>query len=60
MYLSSFMFKDKTYHVLVNGDNGRCGGEAPVSFLRVLAAVIIGAAILFGLYWLMENGGYLG
>lgn len=51
MYMSSFTFKDKIYHVLVNGQTGKCGGESPISALRVAALVIIIALIAFGLFW---------
>lgn len=53
MYLSSFTYKQKQYHVLVNGENGRCGGQAPISPLRVLVAVLAGIALLMGLYYLL-------
>lgn len=52
MYISSFTYKQKQYHVLVNGESGRCGGQAPISPLRVLTAVLLGAALLVGLYYL--------
>ena len=50
MYLSSFTYKDKVYHVLVNGQTGKCNGEAPVSPLRVLAAIALGVAAFCLLY----------
>lgn len=59
MYLSSFPYKGKPYHVLINGQNGRCGGETPVSPWRVLAAVLLTAALLAGGYYLLEYTGML-
>lgn len=59
VYLSSFLYKGKPYHVLVNGQNGRCGGQAPVSALRVLAAIALIIALLVGGYYLMEYTGML-
>ncbi len=57
MWLSSFQWKDKTYHVLVNGQSGKCGGEAPVSPWRVLALVLFILAVLgVGYYFFMMNG----
>lgn len=55
MYLSSFTYKDKVYHVLVNGQTGKCSGEAPVSPARVMAAIAIGAAVCYGLYMLFSR-----
>ena len=54
MYLSSFTYKNKAYHVLVNGENGRCGGEAPVSPWRVALAVLVGILVCVGLYYVLE------
>lgn len=57
MYLSSFTYKDKNYHVLVNGQNGKSSGESPVSALRVAALIIILALIAFGIFWLFSGSG---
>lgn len=51
MYLSSFTYKDKSYHVLVNGQNGKCGGQAPVSPLRVAIAVLLALALMLGIFY---------
>ena len=56
MYLSSFTYKKKLFHVLVNGQTGRCGGQAPVSPWRVLIAVLLGLALIAGIYYLVESG----
>ena len=55
MYLSSFTYKDKSYHVLVNGQNGKCGGQAPVSALRVIIAILLAAAIAFGVFYAVDG-----
>ena len=52
MYISSFAYKDKSYHVLVNGQTGQCGGEAPVSVPRVILAVLLVAAVIGGIVYL--------
>lgn len=57
MWLSSFSFQNKSYHVLINGQTGKAGGQAPISFWRVLAAVLIGLALVGGLYILFAQGG---
>lgn len=56
MYLSSFTFKDKAYHVLVNGQSGKCSGEAPVSPWRVLLAILIAAGLIAGAWYLITSG----
>jgi predicted RNA-binding Zn-ribbon protein involved in translation (DUF1610 family) len=55
MYLSAFRYKNKFFNVLVNGQNGKVGGQAPVSPIRVIIAVLIGLAMIAGLYYLMTN-----
>ena len=58
MYLSSFSYKDKLFHVLVNGQTGKCGGEAPVSALRVTLVVLAALAVIgLLLYLYFSNGG---
>ncbi|MBQ8080565.1 MAG: hypothetical protein IJ240_01560 [Clostridia bacterium] len=57
MYLSAFPFKDKTYHVIVNGQNGKVGGQTPISAIRVAIAVVVVLAILLGLYYVFTGGG---
>ncbi len=56
MWLSSFTYNSKAFHVLINGQTGKAGGQAPVSPWRVLIAVIAGLAVLGGLYLLFASG----
>lgn len=58
MYLSSFNYKEKLYHVLVNGQTGKVGGQSPISALRVIAAIIIIGALLVGGFYLLEEMGF--
>ena len=53
VWLSSFKYKDKTYQFAVNGQTGKVGGKAPVSAWRVIIAIILGAGIIAGLYYLL-------
>jgi predicted RNA-binding Zn-ribbon protein involved in translation (DUF1610 family) len=55
MYLSAFKYKNKSFNVLVNGQNGKVGGQAPVSPLRVLIAILLGIAIIACIYYLFGN-----
>jgi hypothetical protein len=56
MWLSSFTFKSKAFHVLINGQTGKAGGQAPVSPWRVLIAVLIGLSLIGILYLLFSQG----
>lgn len=52
LYLLCYRYKKKNYEVTVNGNTGRVVGKSPVSFWRVLTAVVIGACVLTGLFFL--------
>lgn len=53
-WISSFRYKDKVYQFAVNGQTGKVGGKAPVSALRVILAILIGAGVIAGLYFLLR------
>lgn len=55
MYISSFSYKQKQYHVLVNGQTGKCGGQSPVSALRVALVVLLAVAAVLGALWLLSG-----
>lgn len=50
MWLSSFQYKSKVYQFMVNGQNGKVGGRAPISPLRVTIAVIVALIAIFFIY----------
>lgn len=52
VWISSFKYNDKVYQFVVNGQTGKVGGHAPVSALRVLAAIGIGIAACVLIYML--------
>ncbi len=53
VWMSHYEYKNKTYHFMVNGQTGKVGGKAPLSFWQVLLAVAGGAAILALMYLLL-------
>lgn len=58
IYLCTFMYRKKPRHVLINGQTGRVSGYAPISPLRVGAAVLIVLLLLGGLVWrFLATGG---
>ncbi|MDD6196460.1 MAG: hypothetical protein PUB12_06185 [[Clostridium] aminophilum] len=57
VWMSSFRYGDKVYRFVVNGQTGRVSGDTPLSALRVAAAILIGLAVAFILYYLI-NGGF--
>ena len=40
VWLSSYLFKKKTYQVMINGENGKVVGKFPVSFWKVLLLIL--------------------
>ena len=54
VWISSFKYNEKVYQFVVNGQTGKVGGHAPVSALRVLAAIGIGLAAIILLYLLLH------
>lgn len=45
VWLSSYRYKGKLYHFMVNGQSGKAGGQTPVSAMRVAVAVLAVLAI---------------
>lgn len=46
VWLSSFTFKGKAYQFVVNGQTGKVGGKAPISWIRVAIAVFIALVVV--------------
>ncbi|WP_176014358.1 hypothetical protein [Victivallis sp. Marseille-Q1083] len=56
IYLSAFRWHDKLYRLAVNARTGEVQGERPWSWIKILAALLAGAAIC-GILWLMIDHG---
>lgn len=52
VYRLNYKYNKKQYPVLVNGNNGRVTGKAPVSPIRVAIAAVLGMALIFGIIYL--------
>lgn len=57
LYTTSFMFKDKNYTVLINGQTGAIKGEYPKSPLKIALFILAIIALLVLLYF-ASNGGF--
>lgn len=49
VYLLNYRYKKKNYKVAVNGNTGKVVGKTPVSFWRVIIAVLLGVGLVAGL-----------
>lgn len=55
IWISSYTYKEKLFHFLINGQTGFVSGEYPKSPWKIGAAVIAGLAVLYLLYFLISN-----
>jgi len=55
LWESAFGYKGKTFHYLINGENGKVSGNRPWSVPKIIAAVIAGLAILIALAMAYSN-----
>lgn len=55
IWISSYAYKDKTFHFLINAQTGRVAGEYPKSIIKITLAVIAAAILIFCLYMLYQN-----
>lgn len=47
VWISSFKYKEKIYHFMVNGQTGKVSGKTPISWVRVVLVVLGILAFLF-------------
>lgn len=56
-YVGGYTFKNKSYNVVVNGESGVTYGKFPVSVPKVIMTVIIVAAVIAGIAYLLATTG---
>lgn len=54
VWVANYEFGGKVYKFLVNGENGKVHGEAPLDWVKVIAAVVIGLVIAGILYAVLQ------
>lgn len=52
IWISSFQYKGKLYHFMVNGQTGKVAGKTPISVLKVTLTILVGLIILGLIAWL--------
>ena len=52
IWIANFKFADKEYSFAVNGQTGKVAGNAPISPIKVLIAVLIALAIIGVIWWI--------
>ena len=54
VWISSYRYKEKVYRFLVNAVTGEVQGERPWSYWKIAGAILLGAAIVAGIYFGVE------
>jgi hypothetical protein len=49
LWTLTYAFGGKNYTVLIHGQTGRVQGEAPLSWVKILMAVLLVAAVVLGI-----------
>ena len=58
VWIMAYRYRDQVFRFLANGQTGRSTGQAPVSYRKIGAAIVIAAiVILLMLLWLFTIGG---
>lgn len=55
VWLATYIYKEKIYHFIINGQTGRVGGKKPLSWLKIALTIILAIIIIGGLYFLSES-----
>jgi hypothetical protein len=58
VWVAAYKYGDKIYQVLINGQTGKIGGEKPISWIKVVFAVVLVVAVLFALYYFFVRAKY--
>lgn len=52
IWISSFVYKNKVYNFVVNGQTGEISGQRPYSILKIILFVLFIIGVIIGLYYL--------
>jgi predicted RNA-binding Zn-ribbon protein involved in translation (DUF1610 family) len=55
VWVAAYLYNDKTYRFLVNGQTGKATGEAPLSWWKIVGLVLLILAILGIIYLVMRS-----
>ncbi len=57
VWIAAYQFKGKIYRFIVNGQTGKVSGKKPVSWGKVIIAILIATGVIGALVWLLNNQG---
>lgn len=55
VWIMAYRYRDKMFRFLANGQTGKCSGQAPVSYRKILAAVAIAILVMIFLLFLFSQ-----
>ncbi len=55
IWILVYMYENKPFRVLINGQTGITSGQKPVSKFKVIIAIVIAAAIIAGIYFVTKK-----
>lgn len=55
VWISSFQYKGKVYHFMINGQTGKVSGDTPISWIKVAIVTIVVAAVIGIIFWLTRD-----
>jgi Zn finger protein HypA/HybF involved in hydrogenase expression len=55
LYMMSYNYNSKLYHVVINGQTGEVQGQSPKSPIKVAAAILLGIAVAVLIYYISQG-----
>ncbi len=55
VWISAYKYKNKVYRILINARTGEVQGERPYSWIKIIAAILVAAAIIAGIIYLIAE-----
>jgi hypothetical protein len=55
LWIATYRWHEKPYRFLVNGQTGEVAGTAPISWVKVTVAVVVGIALALAAFWAFRH-----
>ena len=56
IWICSYIYQNKVYRFLVNGQTGRVYGQKPISWVKIAFCILLFVAFIFAIYYARESG----
>ena len=51
IWISAYIYKDKVYRFMINGQTGEVDGESPISIIKVMLLILVIVVVIGGAYF---------